>query len=88
MQIIVHTQDILFETVKKKKVKRKCSYEELKKEIVSIITKKIDESSDTKKILEELEVGSFLPKQVSKDNGVIPYLINKIEICKILNYIS
>lgn len=73
---------------KKKKVKSKCSYEEFKKEIISIITKKIEESSDTKKILEELEVGSFLPKQVSKDNGVIPYQINKIEICKILNNIS
>ena len=33
----------------------------------------------------ELEKDSFLPKQVNKDNGVIPYQVHKYELKKILD---
>ena len=42
------------------------------------------EQSEVKDILLEIENGTFLPLQVSKDNGVIPYQVNKIELKKIL----
>lgn len=72
-----------------KKIKvEKCSYEELKKEIGQIFRKAGIESEEAKNILSELEKETFLPLQVSKNNGVIPYQVNEIEIRKILENVS
>lgn len=68
---------------KKTKVK-KCSYEELKKEIRQIFSKAGIESVEAENIFAELDNETFLPLQVSKDNGVIPYQVNEIEVRKIL----
>lgn len=70
----------------KKKVK-KCGYEVLKKKIKEILQEKNADFTDPRVeyILEELDKGSFLPLQVSKDNGVIPYQVNEIELKLILD---
>lgn len=70
---------------KKKKVK-KCSYDDLKKNIKKIINAYYKDSQDETilYILKELDTESFLPLQVTKDNGVIPYQVNEIELKKIL----
>lgn len=72
---------------KKTKVK-KCSYEDLKKEIRQIFSKAGIESAEAENILAELDNETFLPLQVSKDNGVIPYQVNEIEVRKILENAS
>ncbi len=70
---------------KKKKVK-KCTFEDLKKSIKKIIAVyyKDSQEADVQYVLRELETESFLPLQVTKDNGVIPYQVNKMELQKIL----
>jgi len=55
-------------------------YAYLKKEIYS----KVQENPEAEYLLEELEKGTFLPRQVSKDNGVIPYQLQFLELQKIL----
>jgi CRISPR-associated endonuclease Csn1 len=35
-------------------------------------------------IVEELEKGTFMPKQTTSQNSTIPYQVNKMELCKIL----
>lgn len=64
---------------------KRCSREEfmdfLKKNIVVMLP-----DEETKMYLQsELEKDSFLPKQVNKDNGVIPYQVHKYELKKILD---
>lgn len=70
---------------KKKKV-RKCTYEDLKKNIKKMINNYCQDSQDKDilYILKELDTESFLPLQVTKDNGVIPYQVNEIELKEIL----
>lgn len=72
---------------KKQKVKR-CKYEDLQKEIKNILTKNVPDLPETAEILEELEKGSFLPLQVTKDNGVIPYQVNEMELKNILKKVE
>lgn len=70
-----------------KKIKlRRCSYEDLKNNIKKIINAYYKDSENEKiqYILTELDNDTFLPRQVTKDNGVIPYQINQIELEKIL----
>lgn len=56
-------------------------YDFLKKNVVKKITDK-----DVVTYLEkELDQGTFLPKQVNKDNGVIPYQVHLYELKKILS---
>lgn len=71
---------------KKKKVS-KCTYEDLKKSIKKIINTYYKDSKEEKigYILRELEAESFLPLQVTKDNGIIPYQVNEMELTMILN---
>ncbi len=55
-------------------------YDFLKKTVIKNIT-----DSTVKEYLEkEIDQGSFLPKQVNKENGVIPYQIHLYELKKIL----
>lgn len=64
---------------------KQCSKEEfyafLKKEVVG----GIKDEEKTAYIKEEMEKGTFLPKQVTKDNGVIPYQVHLEELCKIID---
>lgn len=73
----------------KKKVK-KCSYDDLKKNIKKILQKEYGDSLDSRVeyILKELDQESFLPLQVSKNNAVIPYQVNEVELKKILENAS
>lgn len=45
-------------------------------------------SEDGIYLKEELEKGTFLPKQVNKDNGVIPYQIHQYELEKIIDNLA
>lgn len=70
----------------KKIQQKKCDYDELKKAVEKIF-KLIPEEENRelrKEILSELNVGTFLPLQVSKDNGVIPHQVHEMELRAIL----
>ncbi len=58
---------------------REAFYDFLKKEICCGLPEK-----DKEYIENELELGTFLPRQVSKDNGVIPYQLQQKELKAIL----
>lgn len=64
---------------------KKCSKKEfedyLKKNVIAPIT----DENKTKYLREEIEKGIFLPKQMIKDNSVIPYQIHLYELDKILD---
>ncbi len=68
---------------KKYPIKR-CGQEDFYKALKKLLNKMPSELPEVKDILLEIENGTFLPLQVSKDNGVIPYQVNKIELEKIL----
>lgn len=72
---------------KKKRVKG-CKYEDMKKNIKSILDKYEGDRNDIDRIMEELDNETFLPLQVSKNNGVIPYQVNEMELRKILENVS
>lgn len=61
----------------------KCSYEDFAKTLKSCL-KNLPDSKDTEYISRELEQGTFLPKSVTKENGVIPYQLHLQELKKIL----
>ena len=65
---------------------KKCTYEELTKTIKNIFTniQHPDAQNRIEKIKMELDAGTYLPLQVSKDNSVIPYQVHDIELKKIL----
>lgn len=54
-------------------------FKQLKKDVMAM-----PEDEDTAYILHELDKGTFLPKQLTSDNGVIPNQIHKAELKKIL----
>ena len=57
-------------------------------EIFKNIKKAVSECEDSEiknYILEELEKGTFLPKQITAENGVIPNQVHKKELKKILD---
>lgn len=55
-------------------------YAEIKK-----MLKPFDDDEDVKKILADIEIKSFLPKQISPDNCAIPYQLNEFELKRILS---
>ncbi|MCM1427560.1 MAG: type II CRISPR RNA-guided endonuclease Cas9, partial [Eubacterium sp.] len=67
---------------------KQCSKEEfysfLKKEIIN----KITDENKTAYIRDEMEKGTFLPKQVTKDNGVIPYQVHYYELKQIIQHLK
>lgn len=73
----------LIKNGKKRAIKR-CSQEDFYKALKKILSKMPAEQPEVKDILLEIENETFLPLQVSKDNGVIPYQVNKMELEKIL----
>ena len=71
----------------KKKSLKKCSQDDFYKNVSSII-KKIKEvngeNDDILKIEERIASNSFMPLQITKSNGVIPYQVNYMELKEIL----
>ena len=71
----------------KKTAVKKCTEEEFYKELKKLLEKIEPADADRasyEKLREETERKTLLPLQRSKDNGVIPYQIHKIELKKIL----
>lgn len=68
---------------KKQQVKH-CTQEEFYKALKKLLNQMPADHPEVKDILLEIENGTFMPLQVSKDNGVIPYQVNKMELEKIL----
>lgn len=66
--------------VKGKQCDKKGFYDFLKKKILKVIP----EDQDSLYLKEELEKGTFLPRQVTKENGVIPYQIHFTELKRII----
>ncbi len=60
-------------------------------EFFALVKKQIlqmEQNQDTEYILSEIEKRTFLPKQLSGNNGIIPYQLHKIELVKILDNAS
>lgn len=68
---------------KKQQIKR-CGQEEFYKALKKLFNQIPTDQPEVRNILIEIENETFLPLQVSKDNGVIPYQVNKMELEKIL----
>lgn len=64
-----------------KRCDRKDFYDFLKKTVLN----KISDESHAEYLKMEMEKDTFLPRQVSKENGVIPYQVHLYELDKILN---
>ena len=69
----------------KDSLNHKCGYDDFCKYLKNKIKPYIDKNELLKEIYDELELGTFLPKQVSKNNAVIPYQLNEAELLKILS---
>ncbi len=65
---------------------KRCSREEFYTSLKKLLSNIDDER--VKKILEEIDKEIFLPRQVVKDNGVIPYQVHMMELDKILTKAS
>lgn len=63
---------------------KRCSREEFMDFLKKNIVVKLPDEETKMYLQSELEKDSFLPKQVNKDNGVIPYQVHKYELKKIL----
>lgn len=67
-----------------KRCDRKAFYDFLKKTVVNAIP----DETKTEYLRAEIETESFLPRQVAKDNGVIPYQVHLYELDEILKNLS
>lgn len=65
---------------------KRCNQETFYKALKKLIGKMPADLPETDDILKEIESGTFLPLQVSRDNGVIPYQVNKMELERILDH--
>lgn len=70
---------------KKYIAEKKCAYEDFTKFIKSQLSEFSANSESIQKILGEMDVQTFLPKQVVKSNAVIPYQVQETELLAILN---
>lgn len=73
---------------KKMEVAKKCTQEDLCKYLEKILKGIKTEDVDYKYIMREVENRNFLPKQINRDNGVIPYQMNLEELEIILENAS
>lgn len=64
---------------------KRCSKEDFYAYLKKEVCKKLQEIPETKYLLEEVERGTFLPRQVTNDNSVIPYQLQMLELQKILD---
>lgn len=68
---------------KKQAVEKKCTTEDFYKHVRKLL-ESVPESKDKNYITERIDEGDFLPKAVSKQNGVIPYQLHEQELSAIL----
>ena len=66
----------------------RCGYDDFRKYLTGKLKPYKDLYSDIPAILSELEQGTFLPLQTTKDNGVIPHQLHEEELVKILGNAS
>ena len=64
-----------------KQCTKEAFYDFLKKEVLA----HMKDTSEYEYFMQEIEQGTFMPKQVTKDNGVIPYQIHMYELKRILD---
>lgn len=67
---------------------KRCSKEDFYAYLRKNVSDAIADKDKVKYLNEELEKGTFLPKQVTKDNGVIPYQVHLYELQKILDHLE
>ena len=67
-----------------KRCDKKAFYDYLKKRVVNAIA----DESKTEYLRSEIETEAFMPRQVTKDNGVIPYQVHLYELDAILKNLS
>lgn len=74
----------------KKQSVKQCTYDVFSKAAIKILSQISSEKDQEQldEIIKELEAGTFLPLQVSKDNGVIPYQVHGMELREILRNCS
>ena len=60
----------------------RCGYDDFRKYLAGKL--KSADSPKITEILKELDAGTFLPKQTSKNNGVIPHQLHEAELVRIL----
>ena len=63
---------------------KRCSKEEFYDFLKKNITEKLKDSEAKNYIEQEIEHGNFLPRQVNRNNGVIPYQVHLYELRKML----
>lgn len=68
----------------KKHCVERCSQEEFYKTLKKLAGKMPSDRPEVAEMISEIENGTFLPLQVTRDNGVIPYQVNKMEMERIL----
>lgn len=76
---------------KKFPIEKKCSREDFYAFLKKVLQKIPDSKKQEKivqELLDEIENGTFLPKQVIRDNGVIPYQLHEKELKDILKNAS
>ncbi len=64
---------------------KQCSKDEFYDFLKKNVLKKISDLETIEYLEQEIDRGTFLPKQVNKDNGVIPYQIHLHELEEILD---
>lgn len=62
----------------------RCSYDQFRKYLSSKLKTLKEDVPQVSEILAELEQGTFLPRQTSKNNGVVPHQLHEAELVKIL----
>lgn len=67
---------------------RQCTKEEFHDYLKKKVLIKLTDVDEAEYLKVELEKGTFMPKQVSKDNGVLPYQLHLFEMKAILNNIG
>lgn len=70
----------------RKKQVKKCTQDDFLKFLKKLISKMPSGDLEVEEMKEEVENGVFLPLQVNRDNGVIPYQVNKMELERILEH--
>ncbi|MEG1459352.1 MAG: type II CRISPR RNA-guided endonuclease Cas9, partial [Acetivibrio sp.] len=73
---------------KKQSIEKSCTQEEFCKYISGIFADRMQITTTDEELLylqEELSAGTLLPKQITKDNGVIPFQVHEMELIKILD---
>lgn len=63
----------------------RCSQEDLCKYLEKILKDKMSTSLEFQVVMSRIAERTLLPKQIIKDNGVIPYQLHKVELEKILD---